>query len=379
MILLRQKLYTRQDKKVIHELWSATKGFRELPKNYKGMTTRDLYRINKLTRDFDKTWNKGKMNAIDWKDVETIAKHMKLPETAKGSKHLIEKYSNQELLERYKSIKAHKLGLGKEYKTVKEWKKLKDDIKKMEKKIDKRALTPAEEKKYENLMKKRYGPGSMDNVSAEVKLKQIDREEGKADKSPLTMLIDALKSKKGSPKLTISGKQRKLQQAAGEKFRESKTSNKEMYNRLKKEARKHNKKVTMNDTKNCARLGTNEIFLSKESDSTLAHELGHHQIYRRMGGRKSAKTYVGKNGGRYKVSPIPFLPPTNTSPENPLYHLSEELRASSQALATMKKLGASKNTLRRSRKQLENAYKTYYHNELAEVPNRINKKLRFID
>ena len=376
MILLRQKLYTRQDKKVIHELWSATKGFRELPKNYKGMTTRDLYRINKLTRDFDKAWNKGKMDAIDWKDVETIAKHMKLPETAKGSKHLIEKYSNPELLERYKSIKAHKLGLGKEYKAVKEWKKLNDDIKKIEKK--KRALTPAEDKKYENLLKKRYGPDSMKILEAEGKLQQIDRKEGKADKSPLTMLIDAFKPKKGPSKLTISGKQRKLQRAAGEKLRESKTSNKEMYNRLKKEARKHNKKVIMNDTKNCAHLGTDKIFLSRESDSTLAHELGHHQIYRRMGGRKSAKTYVGKNGGRYKVSPIPFLP-TNTSPENPLYHLSEELRASSQALATMKKLGASKNTLRRSRKQLENAYKTYYHNELSEVPNRINKKLRFID
>ena len=217
MIILRQRLYTRQDKKVIHELWSATKGFRELPKNYKGMTTRDLYRINKLTKDFDKTWNKGKMKAIDWKDDETIAKHMKLPETAKGSKHLIEKYSNPELLERYKSIKAHKLGLSKEYKTVTEFKKLDEEIKRMEKKISKRTLTTAEDKKYANLLKKRYGPDSINKVAAEGELQKIDRKEGKADQSLPTAFIGIFtkKPKEAPPKLTVSGKQRKRFRSGG--------------------------------------------------------------------------------------------------------------------------------------------------------------------
>lgn len=46
----------------------------------------------------------------------------------------------------------------------------------------------------------------------------------------------------------------------------------------------------------------------------------------------------------------------------PRQKLGKEVIASSQALATMKKPGASK-----SRKQLESAYKTYYHNKLGKI------------
>lgn len=43
----------------------------------------------------------------------------------------------------------------------------------------------------------------------------------------------------------------------------------------------------------------------------------------------------------------------------PRQKLGKEVIASSQALATMKKPGA--------RKQLESAYKTYYHNRLGKI------------
>ena len=42
MILLRQKLYTINDRKVFKEIHNATGGFRKLPKKVGGITTREL-------------------------------------------------------------------------------------------------------------------------------------------------------------------------------------------------------------------------------------------------------------------------------------------------------------------------------------------------
>ena len=133
MILLRQKLYTRAEQAMWRELHKATNGYRRLPSGYKNMTPRDMYRLRNIMRanhkqlskeeaDFliqkIKVMNRGKVpreleekirnTRLDFKlnpeDIEVVAKHLGLPETAKTGAKVFEKYNNPELIERYKRI-----------------------------------------------------------------------------------------------------------------------------------------------------------------------------------------------------------------------------------------------------------------------------------
>ena len=384
MIILRQKLYTFQDRKVIHELWSNTKRFRNLPAGYENLTPRDLYRINRFTKGFNNTWVKRKRNAIDWAEFGVVANHMGLPETAKGAQHLVEKYSNPELLERYRSIKAHKLGLGNEYKVLKE---APQEMQRLINLSYTRDLTANELSTLNNLTNQLQ--------ESKEKLKAIDRKEGKIDSSELTLpgiILGIFKRKAANSATTekavapagraFKNRQIKLGQAAGNAVDRDTESNEELYKKLLAETKKHKKKVIYEGNKNAARLGTNQIYNSDRMDSTLAHELGHHQVYRRMSGKKSARRYHLENGRAEEKKPpvlFPFPSLSRGRVKNPMYHLSEELKASYQALATLKKLGASREEIARAKRQLENAYKTYYHDELSNIPTRLNDRTRFID
>ena len=122
MIILRQRQYTRSDRKVLQELHAATKGFRKLPKGIKGITTRDFYRMDKLSKDI---YNHS---GVDWEEFKTLAEHLDLPVTAKYGRHAIEKFTNPELIKRYQSIRAHKLGVGKELEELRRLKKEHDAL-----------------------------------------------------------------------------------------------------------------------------------------------------------------------------------------------------------------------------------------------------------
>jgi len=90
MKILRQKLFTFQDKKAFLEFYKATGGLKHLPKGKKGMNARDVYRINDIARKIDY----GDLEGINYDEARQVLERMGLPESGKGIKHLIQKYRN---------------------------------------------------------------------------------------------------------------------------------------------------------------------------------------------------------------------------------------------------------------------------------------------
>ena len=90
MKILRQKLFTFQDKKALLEFYKATRGLRELPKGRRGMKARDVYRFEDLAQKIDT----GDLKGINYEEAGKALEHIGLPETGKGLKHLVRKYRN---------------------------------------------------------------------------------------------------------------------------------------------------------------------------------------------------------------------------------------------------------------------------------------------
>ena len=90
MKILRQKLFTFQDKKAFLEFYKATRGLRELPKGRRGMKARDVYRFEDLAQKIDA----GDLKNINYEEARKALEHVGLPESGKGLKHLVKKYKN---------------------------------------------------------------------------------------------------------------------------------------------------------------------------------------------------------------------------------------------------------------------------------------------
>jgi len=103
MIILRQKIFTFQDKKAWEELKAATNNFTTLPNGRGKMNARDVIRFKKWAELVDQ----GKMNEVDWNEAKKVFEHIDLPETAKGLEHLSHKYKliqDPEFQNRYENI-----------------------------------------------------------------------------------------------------------------------------------------------------------------------------------------------------------------------------------------------------------------------------------
>jgi len=103
MIILRQKLFTFQDKKAWEELKAATNNFTTLPNGRGKMNARDVIQFKKWAELVDQ----GRMNEVDWKEAKKVFEHIDLPETAKGLEHLSHKYrliQDPEFQNRYETM-----------------------------------------------------------------------------------------------------------------------------------------------------------------------------------------------------------------------------------------------------------------------------------
>lgn len=103
MKILRQKLFTFQDKKAFLEFYKATGGLKHLPKGKKGMRARDVYRIKNIAQKIDA----GNLEGVNYDEARQILERIGLPESGKGIKHLIQKYKNiydPEFQERFNRI-----------------------------------------------------------------------------------------------------------------------------------------------------------------------------------------------------------------------------------------------------------------------------------
>ena len=103
MKILRQKLFTFQDKKAWEELKAATNNFTTLPNGRGKMNARDVYRFKKWAELVDQ----GRINEVNWNEAKKVFEHIDLPETAKGLEHLSHKYKliqDPEFQDRYENI-----------------------------------------------------------------------------------------------------------------------------------------------------------------------------------------------------------------------------------------------------------------------------------
>lgn len=372
MIILRQRLYTVQDKKVINELWNKTKRFRTLP-NYRKTTARDAFRLDKFSKEFNHAWNTGDTSKIDWEDFKTLAEHLELPETAKGAKHLIEKYSNPELIERYKSIKAHKAGLGKEYKRYRKLRSKADRLEKSHKKASEDYI-----KKYWDDLKHRGGKVRPSTKKAEERWgKEIKRRDEFLDKSgdklkELKDKLNGLYKKENAAGKKFGIKQLELTRKASkeaDRINKETKRNKKLHRDTIRRLRKEGYTITYNPKESeHVNIETKTVNLHRGTSTAVAlHEKNHPKHAKRVKQDRDKEGFINF-GDVFETG----------MGSNPMAHLADEAGASKGAIAEMRaNKHATPSDIEQATKELEACYRTYYHDELGNLPKRIRRRFKY--
>ena len=341
MIILRQKLYNRHDMEVLREIHAATNGFRKRL-NYKGMTPRDVYRLNDFTTQLYQ-YSKGN-GAIDWGEFSTLAKHLGLPKTAKYGRHAIEKFYNPEIIERAKSIRATKAGLGKEWERSKELYKSWEPLEKAEEEItskvrqlqelrDSKKITSKKYwKKLEELSKQFEGIRAQQDAwgkkfggeyaDIEAKLKTIPKDQETDFIAKLNQRADKAADEALAKSELI--KSRKL------------TPNEvDMAEKIKADAKSKGAKIEVDKNMDGGEYDFVEDAISGDAKSmsrpeTVGHEWGHRtfniKMARRLGFIKDRKAAM-QNQKPQILNSAEYRGGTGFYPDNPWYEISDELGA----------------------------------------------------
>ena len=378
MIIKRQKLYTRQDQKVIREIVKATNGLRSLPKGVKGLTTRDALRLEKLNQEI------GKGKITDVEGFQTLATHLDLPETAKGGKHLVEKYNNPELLKRYRSIKAQRLGVEEEYKRL-------EELNKERRELRKKAADSRKRLEEKRELRGTAGKKSKYRTKDEKNLRQWSKET-REERDNLVNIID---SKTTEPKRISDrnkDKRRELyiksnEAAVAENMRELGKEEQELKERLKKGAGRSGIRVKgLEDKNRSSHIGMEKVdsngnprkrgvrVMELEENATpwtVAHEHGHAKFSRRVNkGHKSSQESSWRR-------------------EGPLFFLSNEHGANVEGAQLVKndlrKQGKSEGEIKEALDKYwnnrEKSYMTYYQSERSGpfgIYNQYQKKTQLL-
>lgn len=388
-MIIKRKLFTFQDKKVIKELWRTTNGLRELPRGYKNLTPRDVFRLNNATRGYYKVMN-GVPDGIDYKELSTVAKHLGLPETAKGAEHLIKKYNNPELLERYNRIKVSRMKLSKaEQKRLAEYHSLKSRQGEARAKVDKLG---------DALDNYKVDYGSKDwRLQADErgklyrkyqKLEQkFDKEWGyeSENQNKIYELGDKIRNMLVKKSLSPKTKKRikEVQKRSIRGLKDAKKSfDKQLYDspelaeEMKEIAARRGLKIQPGELNGTSGTDYANIYLqSKHSKNpaVIGHEVGHTIHMERLGRvsgtplstaeSKQAFLQQGGGGGFF-------------GRDNPVYSLGDEYGASASALAKLRRLrSATPLEIANAENILTPAYKTYYHESIGDLNARTAGKL----
>ena len=347
MILLRQKLYTRAEQAMWKELHRATNGYRRLPSGYKNMTVRDAIRLDNITRGY----YKGKFNP---EDVQTLATHLELPETAKTGTKVLQKYTNPELIERFKSIKAYKLGVGKE----------REELVRLEKE-----LTALREKRDAARSEKEWN-------------KYRDKIDQWWDRNEKTFMdlqdtvYNAIDKDMQSINEKISkhvDKQNKLKNLALEAEINSRPEDPDLSYKLARYARKNmgiDHIYLDNRTRMVPRTRTMYLDESQKfNPAAIGHEAGHRITYDRQiaeGLGYDMDSLQERTGDMWTKNDIRL---------NPAFPLGNEYRASLESIMAHKKVNATPKQIADSLRNHKDAYESYYHIAAGEVPLRFYEKL----
>jgi len=317
MIILRQKIFTFQDKKAWEELKRETNNFKDLPQGRKGMKPRDVFKLQDLAEKV----GGGELSKVNWEEARKSFENIGLPETGKGLRHLSHKYQllhDPEVIKRFASRYSDpsskpiqkKIGtLDREYE------------------VDRKKLP------YKSLSKK-YKRLSNSIIGGEFK-----------EVNPISEFINP-------------EEQRGLQHKAQINYIG-------MRKKGNRPVQKHIQKTINIPIKVESNRGVNSytkdgIILTSDTKSpyTLSHEIGHHK-HRRAYERITGKSINTRN--------------------NPLSILANENGATSHALSQLNLLQKQRKIRNKDvitgKKQLEEAYKAYLHNFLYYTSKIGRRKL----
>lgn len=382
MILLRQKLYNRNDVEFLKKLHQITNGFRRLPNIHQGTHPRDVYRLLDFSTDLYQ-YSKGK-GKVNWDEFRTLAKHLGMPEeTAKYGQHAIEKFTNPELLERYRSIRAHRLGFGKE---LAEARKLSDEIEKLYEK--KEQMEQKYAAFYKKISRKSWSKISIkEREEAENLYNQMTKASEEIDKwerkngRKYKKLQTFIKKKSTPPEnpfnSTIIKRSSALQDKALEELQQLEPANQnpELTNKIKEAAKKEGIKIKMGDENNYDLVeNTIETLGKTPTPASIGHEKGHKDFYDKQLRRykltrktPDLEKLVKTAGAEGYVAP------------NPLSEIPQEVGATFMHFTSPIMRDATPLERARQEKQLGAAFKTYYHDTVGTVAHRINRIPRNYD
>jgi len=350
-MIIKRKLFTRGEKKIIHELYNTTKGFREFPKLYKNLTTRDAIRLDNITRGY----YRGNFNP---EDVQVLATHLGLPETARGGTRVLQKYTNPELIERWRNIRAHKLGVGKERE---EFKALEKELNLLRSKRDS-AVSDREWYSYRDKIENWWNK----NEGRYTELQSLLSEKLKPGNDKLDNRIN-----------NIIKKQNALKNKALLETERTTVSDPELSWKLAKDARKKQgiEHIYLKEGKPGLDSRERTIYLgeaNKYDPAAIGHEAGHRRTYdrqieqglgRNMDELQELSGDLWKGEGEQQIR------------LNPAFPLGNEYRASLESVMAHKRVGATQKQIADSLRNHKAAYKSYYHIASGEIPMRIMENM----
>ncbi len=377
-MIIKRKLFTFQDRKVFRELHRATNGFRELPKGYKNLTPRDVFRLSNVAGGYEAV-RSGNLGGINYDELRTLATHLDLPETAKGAEHLIKKYNNPELLERYNRIKtAQKIKKlsPKQKKNLEALQKLDKEYKKL-----KKAYDSAENAKYghETDFTKLDSLDEYNRLSARLKKAKRNlanwEDNNIEEYNNLTYRVSKYFDEPMTPfEKLLKKRSMNGQKSILKKYKKTAMSSPALAQELVDDAKAHGLKFET--LKNSDPEGsyinhfTGTIGLLKRhvaDPAIIGHEFGHSLHVNRLSRlRKEQPINTVKAYGGLGMF----------GPQNPVYSLGDEYGASASALARMKlKRSATPLEIANAEKELTGAYKSYYYDTIYNGVDSIKYRL----
>ena len=384
MIILRDKIFTFADRRVLEELKKVTDNFAHSPST-KGMHARDVFRLKNLTQEISTGVTNKSKPKINQKNLEDLANHLGLSETAKNGKHLIQKYYNPELADRYNRIILHnRYGLDD------------TDIKKL--KLRRRILDNRAFETTNGFLEANKPKGIIDKIKYKYnniknqlkKNKRTVKNIHKINSVPYHMGYFASKPSKGKYDIydfnqTPEEKNfRKIFDKLSKNENDSviKTftppsideNDKKLYKKLESDVKKKIKIKYNTKGKTEVRVSYKngkvvpkniDISLPKKQPADLAHEYGHIEYNKILEKNPSnSKLYdknVMNNYSDYKIN-------------NSLNDLHNELGASTKGLAKLKKLGATPKQLEKNKKRLTDYYNTYWNEAMKNIYEDVHNR-----
>ena len=366
-MIIRRKLFTRQEAKAMKEIYEALKKG-NLGRN---LSSKDFVKARHVSNDTVRAihfQDKGEIS--DFAKNAKVIEDLGLPETSKAYQRMIEKYTNPEAYQRLKRIQNAK--------STSRLRELRERKKNLKRELESYDNTTLGGKIYFNNW---YGKNNIkgynmdrDSVSKDYRntleaIEKIKKERGEGKNLKFNkkkILEPRLSEEKIIKSLKEEAKKEATDFKAGTKTQGAKKSWK-----IKRQLQKEGEKVKIDSDKGSYHMsGSGKIHVNRgdsKSPLTILHEFGHRLSSKRgeVAGKKVYNNYWEE------------LDPSKDSADNllgsirnrlgTLTTLTEEANASYHAAARAKKYGVSKKQLRRGKKNLSGAFKTYERGAVQDM------------